>query len=168
MSGGQIIGPFKHKSFQRIFRTDFFRIDFFDILVVQGTVKSLHQHHSSKALIFQCSAFFIVQVSHPYMTTGKTIGWTRWTFLAKSYLCFLICCLGWSQLFFKGNKRLLISWLQSPSAVFLEPKEIKSFTVSTVFPSTGRGQFSFQSQRKAMPKNVQITAPVHSSHTLAK
>ena len=73
-----------------------FRMDWLDLLAVQGTLKSLLQHHSSKASIFQCSAFFTVQLSHPYMTTGKTIAWTRRTFVDKECLCFLICCLGWS------------------------------------------------------------------------
>ena len=73
-----------------------FRMDWLDLLEVQGTLKSLLQHPSSKALILQHSAFFIVQLSHPYMTTGKTIALTRWTLLAKKCLCFLICCLGWS------------------------------------------------------------------------
>ena len=78
-----------------------FRMDWFDLLAVQGTLKSLLQHHSSKASILWCSAFFTVQLSHPYMTTGKTIDLTRQTFVGKG-LCFLICCLGWSQLFFQG------------------------------------------------------------------
>ena len=73
-----------------------FRMDWLDLLVAQGTPKSLLQHHSSKASILWCSAFFIVQLSHPYMTTGKTIALTRWTFVGKVMLCFLICCLGWS------------------------------------------------------------------------
>ena len=73
-----------------------FRMDWLDLLAVQGTLKSLLQHHSSKASIHLCSAFFTVQLSHPYMTTGKTIALTRWTFVGKVSLCFLICCLGWS------------------------------------------------------------------------
>ena len=73
-----------------------FRIDWLDVFAVQGTCKSLLQHHSSKASILRCSAFFIVQLSHPYMTTGKTIALTRWTFVDKVILCFLICYLGWS------------------------------------------------------------------------
>ena len=73
-----------------------FRMDWLDLLAVQGTLKSLLQHHSLKASILQCSAFFTVQLSHPYMTTGKTIALTRWTLLAKKCLCFLICCVGWS------------------------------------------------------------------------
>ena len=78
-----------------------FRMDWLDLLAVQGTLKSLLQYHSSKTSILRCSAFFIVQLSHPYMTTGKTIALTRWIFVSK-YLCFLIRCLGWSQLFFQG------------------------------------------------------------------
>ena len=73
-----------------------FKIDWLDLLAVQGALKSLLQHHSSKASILRCSAFLMVQLSHPYMTTGKTIALTRWTFVSKKYLCFLICCLGWS------------------------------------------------------------------------
>ena len=73
-----------------------FRMDWLDLLAVQGTLKSLLQHHSSKVSILQCSAFFIVQLSHPYTTTEKTIALTRWTFVGKVILCFLICCLGWS------------------------------------------------------------------------
>ena len=79
-----------------------FRIDWLVLLSVQGTLKSLLQHHSSKASIHWHSAFFIVQLSHPYMTTGKTIALTRWTFVAKECLCFLICCRVWSQLFLQG------------------------------------------------------------------
>ena len=79
-----------------------FRMDWLDLLAVQGTLKSLLQHHSSKASIVQCSPFFIVQLSHPYMTTGKTIALTRWIFVGKVIPHFLICCLGWSWLFFEG------------------------------------------------------------------
>ena len=79
-----------------------FRIDWLDLLTEQGTLKSLLQHHSSKASILWNPAFSIVQLSHPYMTTGKTIVLTIWTLMAKECLCFLICCLGWSQLFFQG------------------------------------------------------------------
>ena len=99
---------------------------------VQGTLKSLLQHHSSKASILQCSAFFTVQLSHPYMTTGKTIVLTRWTFVGKvTFLLFNML----SRLvitFLPRSKCLLISWLPSPSAVILEPQKIKSDTVSTV------------------------------------
>ena len=106
-----------------------------DLLAVQGTLKSLLQHHSSKASILWCSAFFIVQLSHPYMTTGKTIALTRWTFVGKvmSLLFNMLSMLVIA--FLPRSKRLLISWLQSPSAVILEPKKIKSDTVSTVSPS---------------------------------
>ena len=100
-----------------------FRMDWFDLLAVQGTLKSLLQHHSSKASILRCSAFFIVQLSHPYMTTGKTIALTRWTFVGK------VMSLPFNMLsrlvitFLPRSKCLLISWLQSPSAVILEPKK---------------------------------------------
>ena len=110
-----------------------FRIDWLDLLAVQGTLKSLLQHHSSKALILWCSAFFIVQLSHPYMTTGKTIALTRRTFVGE-VICLLFNML--SRLiitFLRRSKCLLISWLQAPSAVILEPPKIKSATVS-LFP----------------------------------
>ena len=112
-----------------------FRMDWLDLLEVQGTLKSLLQHHSSKASILRRSAFFTVQFSHPYMTTGKTIALTRRTFVGKVMpLLFNIL----SRLvitFLPRSKCLLISWLQSPSSVILEPKKIKSDTVSTVSPS---------------------------------
>ena len=109
-----------------------FRMDWLDLLAVQGTLKSLLQHHSSKASIFQCSAFFTVQLSHPYMTTGKTIALTRRTFVSKvmSLLFNMISRLVIT--FLSRSKRLLISWLQSPSAVIFKHKKIKSDTVSTV------------------------------------
>jgi len=110
-----------------------FRIDC-DLPAVQGTLKSLLQHHSSIASLLWHSDFFMVQLSHIYVTTGKTIALTRETLLAKKCICFLICSLGWSQLFFQGASVFLISWLQSPSAVILEPKKIKSVTVSIVSP----------------------------------
>ena len=111
-----------------------FRMDWLDLLAVQGTLKRLLQHHSSKASIFRRSAFFTVQLSHPYMTTGKTIALTRWTFVGKvmSLLFNMLSTLVITLL--PRSKRLLISWLQSPSAVILEPKKIKSDTVSTVSP----------------------------------
>ena len=106
----------------------YFRMDWLDLLVVQGTLKSLLQHHSSKASILRHSAFFTVQLSHPYMTTGKTIPFTRWTFVGKVIsLCFNML----SRLvitFLSRSKHLLISWLQSPSAVILESPKIKSDT----------------------------------------
>ena len=100
-----------------------FRIDWFDLLAVQGTVKSLHQHHNSKASILRCSAFFIVQLSHPYMTTGKTIALTRRTFVGKVMSLILNMLSRLVITFLPRSKRLLISWLQSPSAVVLEPKK---------------------------------------------
>ena len=102
-----------------------FRMDWLDLLAFQGTLKSLLQHHSSKASILRCSAFFIVQLSHPYMTTGKTIALTRRTFVGKvmSLLFNMLSRLVITIL--PRSKRILISWLQSPSAVILEPKKIK-------------------------------------------
>ena len=112
-----------------------FRMDWLDLLEVQGTLKSLLQHHSSKASILLHSAFFIVQLSHPYMTTGKTIALTRWTFVGK-VMSLLFNMLSRSAItFLPRSKHLLISWLQSPSAVISEPKRVKSVTVSTVSPS---------------------------------
>ena len=99
-----------------------FRMDWLDLLAVQGTLKSLLQHHSSKATILWHSAFFIVQLSHPYMTSGKTIALSRWTFVGKVFLLFNML----SRLvitFLPRSKRLLISWLQSPPAVILEPRK---------------------------------------------
>ena len=112
-----------------------FRMDWLDLLVVQGTLKSLLQHHSSKASILQCSAFFIVQLSHPYMTTGNTIALTRRTFVGKVTSLLFNILSRLAITFLPRRKRLLISWLQSPSAVILEPPKIKSATVTTVFPS---------------------------------
>ena len=112
-----------------------FRMDWLDLLAVQGTLKSLLQHHSSKASVLQCSGFFIVQLSHPYMTTGKTIALTRRTFFGKVMSLLLNMLSRLVITFLPRSKCLLISWLQSPSAVILEPKEIKSATVSTVSPS---------------------------------
>ena len=111
-----------------------FRMDWLDLLAVQGTLKSL-QHHSSKASILWCSAFFTVQLSHPYMTTGKTIALTRRTFVGKVMSLLLNMLSRLVITFCPRSKRLLISWLQSPSAVILEPKKIKSATVYTVSPS---------------------------------
>ena len=106
-----------------------FRTDWLDLLAVQGILKSLLQDHSSKASILQCSAFFIVQLSHPYMTTGKTIALTTWTFLGKVMSLLLNMLSRLVITFLPRSKRLLISWLQSPSAVILEPQKIKSDTV---------------------------------------
>ena len=105
-----------------------------DLLAVQGTLKSLLQHHSSKASVLQGSAFFIVQLSHSYMTTGKTVALTRQTFIGK-VMSLLLNMLSRSVItFLPRSKRLLISGLQSPSVVILEPKKIKSATVSTISP----------------------------------
>ena len=112
-----------------------FRMDWLDLLAVQRTLNSLLQHHSSKASIFRCSAFFIVQLSHPYMTTGKTTALTRWTFVGKAMSLLSNMLSRLVITFLPRSKRLLISWLQSPSAVILEPKKIKSAPVSTVSPS---------------------------------
>ena len=101
-----------------------FRIDWLDLLAVQGTLKSLLQHHSSKASILQCSAFFVVQLSHPYMTTGKTIALTIWTFVGKIISLLFNMLSRLVLTFLPRSKRLLISWLWSPSAVILEPKKI--------------------------------------------
>ena len=113
----------------------FFRMDWLDLLAVQETLKSLLQHHSSKASILRCSVFFIVQLSHPYMTTGKTIAFTRWTFVGKVMSLLFNMLSRLAIAFLLQSKCLLISWLQSPSAVILEPPKIKSDTVSTVSPS---------------------------------
>ena len=107
-------------------------MDWLDLLAVQGTLKSLLQHQSSKASIFQRSAFFTVQLSRPYMTTGKTIALTRWTSVGKVISLLLNMLSRLVITFLPRSKRLLISWLQSPSVVILEPRKIKSDTVSTV------------------------------------
>ena len=110
-------------------------MDWLDLLAVQGTLKSLLQYHSSKAAILLHSAFFTVQVSYPYMTTGKTIGLTRWTFAGKVTSLLFNMLSRLVITFLPRSEHLLISWLQSPSAVILEPRKIKSDTVSTVSPS---------------------------------
>ena len=109
-------------------------MDWLDLLAVQGTLKSLLQHHSSKASVLRSSDFFIVQLSHPYMTTGKTIALTRWTFVDKVMSLLFNMLSRLVTTFLPRSKRLLISWLQSPSAVILEPRKIKCDTVSTVSP----------------------------------
>ena len=136
--GGQSIG---HLSFSFSIRPSnensgliSLRIDWFDLLAVQGTLKNLLQHHSSKASILRRSAFFTVQLSHPYMTTGKTIALTRRTFVGKVMSLLFNMLSRLVITFLPRSKGLLISWLQSPSAVILEPKKIKSDTVSTVSP----------------------------------
>ena len=124
----------EHQAFQRYSELVSFSNEWFELLDVQGTLKSLLQHHSSQASILQHSAFFMVQLSHPYMTTGKTITLTRWTFVGKVILLFNMLC-RLVIAFLPRSKCLLISWRQSPSAVILEPKKIKSLTVSIVSPS---------------------------------
>ena len=103
-----------------------FGMDWLDLLEVQGTLKRLLQHHSSKTSILRCSALFTVQLSHPYMTTGKTIAWTRRTLVGKVMSLLLNMLSRLLITFLPRSKRLLISWLQSPSAVILEPRKIKS------------------------------------------
>ena len=110
-----------------------FRMDWFD-LAVQGTLKSFLQHHSSKASILWCSAFFMLQLSHPSMTTGKTIALTRWTFVGKVMSLLFSMLSSLVITFLPRSRHLLLSWLQSPSALFLEPKKIQSVIVSPVFP----------------------------------
>ena len=135
-SGGQSIGVSASASVTNEYSGLIsFRIDWLDLLAVQGTLKSLFQHHSSKASILQHSAFFIVQFSHLYITTGKTIAVTRWIFVGK-VMSLLFNMLSRSvTAFLPRSKHLLISWLQSPSAAILEPAKIKSVTVSIVSPS---------------------------------
>ena len=115
-----------------------FRMDWLGLLAVQGTLKSLLQHHSSKASILQHSAFFIVKLLQPYMTNGKTVALTRWTFVDKVMSLLFNMLSRLVITFLLMSKCLLISWLQSPSAVILEPPKIKSATVSTVSPSIYR------------------------------
>ena len=123
---------FQHQSFQWIFRTDHLRIDWLDLLAGQGTLKSLLQHHSSKASILHHSAFFMVQLSHPYTTTGKTIALTIQTFVGKVISLLSNMLSRFVITFFPRSNCPLISWLQSPSAVILEPKKIKSVSVSII------------------------------------
>ena len=122
-SGGQTIG-----ASASVHRTDLLMMDWLDLPAVQGTFKSLLQHHSSKASILWRSAFFTVQLSHPYMTTGKTIALTRRTFVGKVMSLLFNMLSRLVITFLPRSKRLLISWLQSPSAVILEPPKIKSDT----------------------------------------
>ena len=108
-----------------------FRMDWLDLLAVQGTLESLIQHHNSEASVLQYSAFFIVQLSHPHTTTGKTIALTRWAFVGNVMSLLFNMMSRLVIAFLSRSKHLLTSWLQSPSAVILEPKKIKSLTVST-------------------------------------
>ena len=134
-SGGQSTGSFSISPSKEHPGLISFRMDWLDLLAVQGTLRSLLQHQSSKASILQRSAFFTVQLSHSHMTTGKTISLTRRTFVGKvmSLLFNMLSTLVIT--FLPRSKRLFISWLQSPSAVILEPKKIKSISVSIVSPS---------------------------------
>ena len=119
-SGGQKIGVlFKHQSFNEYSGLISFRMDWLELLAVQGTLKSLFQHHNSKASVWGPSAFFIVQLSHPYMTTGKTIALTRQTFVGKVMSLLFNMLFRLVLAFLPSSKHLLISWLQSPSAVIL-------------------------------------------------
>ena len=125
----------QHQFLQWIFGLISFRIDWFNLLAVQGSLKSLLQYHSSKTSILWCSSFSIVQLSHTYMTTRKTIALTRWTFVGKvmSLLFNMLSMLVIT--FLPRSKHLLILWLQSPSEVILEPKKIKAVTISIVSPT---------------------------------
>ena len=128
-SGGQSIRVSASKEYSGLIS---FRMNWLDLLAVQATHKPLLQHHNSKASVLWFSVFFIIQLSHPYMTTGKIIALTRWTFVGK---LLSLCFNKLSRVvitFLPRSKCLLISWLQSPSTVILEPKKIKSDTVSTV------------------------------------
>ena len=133
-SDGQTIGPSASASVLPMNIQDI-STDWYDLLAVQGTLTSLLQHHSSKASILQCAAFFMVQLSNPYTTTGKTIALTRCTFVDKVRSLLFIILSRFVIAFLPRSKCFIISWLQPPSAVILEPKNIKSGTVSTVSPS---------------------------------
>ena len=125
----------QQQSFQTIFRVISSRIDRFELPEIQGTLKSVLQHHNPKASIPQCSAFFTVQLSHLYITTGKSITLTTQTFVSKVMSLLFNMLSRFVVASLQRSKRLLISWLQSPSAVILEPKKISSVTVSTFSPS---------------------------------
>ena len=133
-SGGQSIGVSASISVLPMNTQDWSPLGwiFLDLLAVQRTLESLFQHRSSKASILMCSAFFIVQLSHPYLTTGKTIALTRWNFVDKVMSLLFNMLSRLVITFLPRSKCLLISWLQSPSAVILEPPKIKSATVSTI------------------------------------
>ena len=134
-SSGQSIGAsVQHLSFQWIFMVDFLRIDCLDLLAVQGTLKSLLQHGCSKAPILWCSAFFMIQLSHPYMTTGKIIALSIWTFVGKVMSLLFNTLSRIVIALFPRSKHLLISWLQSPSAVILEPPKNKICHCFHCFP----------------------------------
>ena len=132
-----------------------------DLLGVQGTLKSLLQHHSSKAPILQCSAFFIVQLSHPYMTTGKVIALTRCTFVGKVMSLFFNMLSGLVIAFLLTRKHLLISWLQSPSAVILGPRKIKSLSLFSLFPYLFPLFSSVQFGRSVVSDSLRPHEPQH-------
>ena len=136
-SGGQSVGGSALTSILPMNIQDWisFRMNRLNLLAVQETLKNLLQHHSSKASILQRSAFFIVPLSHPYVSTGKTIALTRWTFVGKVMPLLFNMLSRLVIAFLPRSRRLLISWLQSPSTVILEPKKIKSVTVYIVFLS---------------------------------
>ena len=134
-SGVQSIGVSASVSFQWVFKTDPFRIDWFDLPSVQGTLKSLLQHHNSNPSILPWSAFFMVQLSHPYMTTGKTMAVTIWTLVGKVMSLLFNTLPRFFITFLPRSKHLSISGLQSPSTMILEPKKIRSATASTFSPS---------------------------------
>ena len=140
----------------------FFRMDWLDLLAVQGTLKRLLQHHSSKASILRCSAVFTVQLSHPYMTTGKTIALTRGTFVGKVMSLLLNMLSRLVTTFLSRSKPLLISW-QSPSAVILEPKNIKSDTVSHIFPMKWWDQMSWSSFSECWALSQRFHSPLSPS-----
>ena len=144
-----------------------FRIDWFDLLAVQGALKSLLQHHSSKPSILQCSAFFVVQLSHPYMTTGEAV-LTTWPSVGK-VMSLLFNTLSRFVIAFLPRRRcLLISWLQSPSAVILEPRKIKSDTVSIVSPSICTVKRSQISPRMAsLGEGIRYFLPSYTTHRWA-
>ena len=125
----------QHQSFPKRIQGWFPLIDWFDFLAVQGTLRSLLQHHSSKASILWCSTFFMLQLSQPYMPTGKTIALTIWIFFSRVMSLIFNTPSKFVIAFLPRSKRLLISWLQWPSAVILEPKKRKSVTIST-FPAS--------------------------------
>ena len=142
-----------------------FSLDWLDLLAVQGTLKSLLQHHSSKASIFQHSAFLTVQLSHPYMTTGNAIALSRWTFVGKVISLLFNMLSRLVITFLPRSKRLLISCLQSPSAVILEPQKIKSATISTLSPSICHEVMgpNAMSEKAGIKLNIQKTKIMASS-----
>ena len=156
----------EHQSFQ--FRTDFLRIDWFDLLAVQGTLKRLLEHHSSKASVFQHSAFFMVELSHPHMTTGKTIAETRPIFGGKVMSLLFNMLSRLVIVYLPRSKCLFISWLQSPSAVILEPKKImyvNCTSIKTIFFNCGGGSHKVFSQDvwQLLTKPCQLNHTFHSA-----